>query len=329
MNTARIAELLEPFLVTPIVIQDESSIAEEGPLHSEALRTRGGPAALSPSQLKRISMYIDILCRWNVRINLTAIRDPEEIVTRHFGESLFAARHLFPDGRSAGERAIGEGPTAGGRSDRGGTGDGAADASATRGGAARKGAADGATADREAAGGFAAGGEREDGGSKDAGADRGRAALQGRVAGLEDARALAPVRTPRSRHRLRRRIPRPSHQTVGAPTISHDDRVQPQEGRVPPRSHPRPYIDGCQYTEYACGVLRPERPLTWSPCAPSNASKRSCPPPPHWSTARPSGPAHRLRPTRPSPNRRSQRFHVVRPSPDPGIPHPHPADCPP
>ena len=29
-------------------------------------------------------------------MNLTAIRQPEEIVTRHFGESLFAARHLFP-----------------------------------------------------------------------------------------------------------------------------------------------------------------------------------------------------------------------------------------
>jgi 16S rRNA G527 N7-methylase RsmG len=41
-------------------------------------------------------MYIDILLHWNARINLTAIRDPEQIVTRHFGESLFAARHLFP-----------------------------------------------------------------------------------------------------------------------------------------------------------------------------------------------------------------------------------------
>lgn len=41
-------------------------------------------------------MYIDILLRWNARINLTAICDPEEIVPRHFGESLFAARHLFP-----------------------------------------------------------------------------------------------------------------------------------------------------------------------------------------------------------------------------------------
>jgi len=51
---------------------------------------------MSPSQLQSISTYIDILLRWNARINLTAIRDPEEIVTRHFGESLFAARHLFP-----------------------------------------------------------------------------------------------------------------------------------------------------------------------------------------------------------------------------------------
>jgi 16S rRNA (guanine527-N7)-methyltransferase len=42
-------------------------------------------------------MYIDLLLHWNARINLTAIRQPDEIVTRHFGESLFAARHLFPD----------------------------------------------------------------------------------------------------------------------------------------------------------------------------------------------------------------------------------------
>jgi 16S rRNA (guanine527-N7)-methyltransferase len=41
-------------------------------------------------------MYIDILQHWNARINLTAIRNEEEIVTRHFGESLFAASHLFP-----------------------------------------------------------------------------------------------------------------------------------------------------------------------------------------------------------------------------------------
>ena len=68
MHTARIADLLQPYLPTP----------------------------LSDSQLANISTYIDLLLRWNARINLTAVRDPEEMVTRHFGESFFAAHHLFP-----------------------------------------------------------------------------------------------------------------------------------------------------------------------------------------------------------------------------------------
>jgi len=55
-------------------------------------------ATVSDFQLNQISTYIDILIRWNARINLTAIREPEPIVTRHFGESLFAAVHLLaPD----------------------------------------------------------------------------------------------------------------------------------------------------------------------------------------------------------------------------------------
>jgi 16S rRNA (guanine527-N7)-methyltransferase len=86
MYPTRIAELLHPFLATT-----------PSPCHSEAGQRPGEePAVLSPSQLTSISTYIDIVLRWNARINLTAIRDPEEIVTRHFGESLFAARHLFP-----------------------------------------------------------------------------------------------------------------------------------------------------------------------------------------------------------------------------------------
>jgi 16S rRNA (guanine527-N7)-methyltransferase len=70
MDTARIAALLDPFL--------EPSLPE--------------------SQLDQISTYIALLLRWNARINLTAIRNQEEIVTRHFGESFFLARHLFPAG---------------------------------------------------------------------------------------------------------------------------------------------------------------------------------------------------------------------------------------
>ncbi len=50
----------------------------------------------SPEILPQLSLYLDLLLKWNARTNLTAIRDPEEIVRRHFGESLFAARHLGP-----------------------------------------------------------------------------------------------------------------------------------------------------------------------------------------------------------------------------------------
>jgi 16S rRNA (guanine527-N7)-methyltransferase len=42
----------------------------------------------------QLSVYLDLLLRWNARTNLTAIRSPEEIVRRHFGESLFAGTHL-------------------------------------------------------------------------------------------------------------------------------------------------------------------------------------------------------------------------------------------
>lgn len=50
--------------------------------------------ALPDALLAKLSTYLDLLLKWNARTNLTAIRDPEEIVRRHFGESLFAAQHL-------------------------------------------------------------------------------------------------------------------------------------------------------------------------------------------------------------------------------------------
>ena len=55
-----------------------------------------GGATLTDAQLSQFATYLDLLLRWNARMNLTAVRDPEQIVTRHFGESLFAARRLYP-----------------------------------------------------------------------------------------------------------------------------------------------------------------------------------------------------------------------------------------
>ena len=85
MDPAHIAELLEPFL------SDHGLPAKS--CHSGQSEES---AVLPQTQLLNISTYIDVLLRWNARINLTAIRNPEEIVTRHFGESLFVARHFFP-----------------------------------------------------------------------------------------------------------------------------------------------------------------------------------------------------------------------------------------
>lgn len=67
METSRIAKLLGPFV----------------------------PVVPGEIQLGCISTYIDLLLRWNRKLNLTAVRDPEQIVTRHFGESLFTAQQLF------------------------------------------------------------------------------------------------------------------------------------------------------------------------------------------------------------------------------------------
>lgn len=49
---------------------------------------------LSPKLIRQISIYLDLLIRWNARVSLTAIRRPEDIVQRHFGESLFTAAVL-------------------------------------------------------------------------------------------------------------------------------------------------------------------------------------------------------------------------------------------
>src|SRR5580704_1127091 len=50
---------------------------------------------LPPGIYDQLGVYLEMLLRWNARTNLTGIRDPEQIVTRHFGESLFAAGVLF------------------------------------------------------------------------------------------------------------------------------------------------------------------------------------------------------------------------------------------
>ncbi len=53
-----------------------------------------GSVATPPQLFEQLSAYLDLLLKWNARTNLTAVHDPEAIVTRHFGESLFLAAHV-------------------------------------------------------------------------------------------------------------------------------------------------------------------------------------------------------------------------------------------
>jgi 16S rRNA (guanine527-N7)-methyltransferase len=47
--------------------------------------------AANDEQVLQIQQYIRILLQWNEKVNLTAIRDPQEILYRHFCESMYAA----------------------------------------------------------------------------------------------------------------------------------------------------------------------------------------------------------------------------------------------
>jgi 16S rRNA (guanine527-N7)-methyltransferase len=53
-----------------------------------------GIGGLPASSCEQFSLYLGLLLRWNTRLNLTAIREPEQIIRRHFVECAFAAQHL-------------------------------------------------------------------------------------------------------------------------------------------------------------------------------------------------------------------------------------------
>lgn len=68
LHAERISELLQPFV--------------------------HGSLRVTETAAGQLSTYLDLLVRWNARVSLTSIRSPEEIVLRHFGESVFTAAAL-------------------------------------------------------------------------------------------------------------------------------------------------------------------------------------------------------------------------------------------
>src|SRR5271156_1805355 len=62
------------------------------PLSDEAILSALSEFQVTASykQVQQIQQYISILLQWNDKMNLTAIRDPREILYRHFCESMYA-----------------------------------------------------------------------------------------------------------------------------------------------------------------------------------------------------------------------------------------------
>src|SRR5215472_11582613 len=54
------------------------------------------PYGFAPSeeQTLAISAYVSLLLKWNQKLSLTAVKKPDEIVGRHFGESIFLLKLL-------------------------------------------------------------------------------------------------------------------------------------------------------------------------------------------------------------------------------------------
>jgi 16S rRNA (guanine527-N7)-methyltransferase len=64
-------------------------------MFAELLRSKlAGICELSGAQVERLKVHYEILDRWNKVLSLTSVRTVEEVVERHYCESVFAAWHL-------------------------------------------------------------------------------------------------------------------------------------------------------------------------------------------------------------------------------------------
>ncbi|HVN94041.1 MAG TPA: 16S rRNA (guanine(527)-N(7))-methyltransferase RsmG [Terracidiphilus sp.] len=65
------------------------------PSLNELLKSAGLPP-LAPETSAKFDAYLSLFVRWNERLNLSSVREPEEIIKRHFIESIAVALALPP-----------------------------------------------------------------------------------------------------------------------------------------------------------------------------------------------------------------------------------------
>ncbi|CAM0913490.1 unnamed protein product [Alopecurus aequalis] len=82
-------------LLLPRLILGQRHHVRRSLLHLRAASSGGAAAtassstaSLSPAQQRQVSLYVDALLDWNQRMNLTAVTDEAEVMTRHVADSL-------------------------------------------------------------------------------------------------------------------------------------------------------------------------------------------------------------------------------------------------
>ena len=74
--------------------KEMNDLGNEAETRLNALLADAGLAPLQHKQSKQFTIYLSLILRWNARMNLTAVRNQEGILARHFVESIACARAL-------------------------------------------------------------------------------------------------------------------------------------------------------------------------------------------------------------------------------------------
>jgi 16S rRNA (guanine527-N7)-methyltransferase len=82
--------------MTPPVDKPKTLITTNVVISNEAIRDWIAPfhPRLSLIQIEQVQRYIALLLLWNQKISLTSIENPQELVSRHFGESFFGVKFI-------------------------------------------------------------------------------------------------------------------------------------------------------------------------------------------------------------------------------------------
>jgi 16S rRNA (guanine527-N7)-methyltransferase len=75
------------------VVRELNATAEQ----IEKAFAQAGVLDLPAGSYDRFRIYLELLVRWNQRLSLTAVREPDQIIQRHFVECAFVAQRLPRD----------------------------------------------------------------------------------------------------------------------------------------------------------------------------------------------------------------------------------------